>query len=102
MKDTKRRPPLYNLFSMAIGISPILSVSGILWITFAIDRHRFAWTEDFAIASMLTGTAIGAFGGLLLAAVRQNAWWLLVAIASVVLGFLEIHLLLAMGMSQVH
>lgn len=85
-----------------IVLSPVCVVAGILWMVFAMDRGRFAWSGDIVTLLMLVATLVGAFGGIGLAINRNNGWWFLVTLACAGLGFLELQLFFAIGMSRMH
>ena len=85
-----------------VGLAPAVAIAAAALTLYAMIADPRGWI-GFVPASLTFGCLLtGFFGGMGLAIHRVNPWWLLVAVASLALGFLGLQAVAAMAMGHMH
>ena len=99
---TRGRKPPSRYATWIVGLAPPVAIPAAALTLYATIADPRGWI-GFVPAILAFGCLLsGFFGGMGLAIDRVNPCWLLVALASLALGFLGLQALAAIGMGHMH
>jgi hypothetical protein len=80
--------------------SPLIALAAMYWKAIGMKGGRFAWAAGPVLWLTLIAVVAGFAGGIYLASARRSAWWLLVPLVSVVLGYIQMQVVIVSGMAS--
>src|SRR5690242_17727105 len=98
-KNVHEQPKL-STPELLVATSPLVAIAPILWRLYAMRWFDPGEFPVFLVA--LAGISTGVLGGLFYLALRRNRWWLWLGLFSMILGYVELRILFAVAMSQMH
>jgi hypothetical protein len=100
--SVRQRARKLPLLVPLIASSPIVAMAAILWRLFAMDRGRFAWSEDLVAIVAIAAVVTGFVGSIYCLATRRGRWWVLISMLSIGLGYLGLQIVVAAAWGHMH